>query len=273
MDYDFSHWKELPRISCWCCVFGREELLEEAVYSFLMQDYPGEKELVILNDYEEQNLVFEHPEVRIYNVKERYPTLATKMSDLLDMCKYEYLAPWAPDDICMPRRLSKSVERMHKGGPLLHLGADEKNMQYYAPGGWTIVWYENDNIRWQYTRSYDHGATLYSRKAFNEGKHYDLDERRCLGSQIEEKMKMLGYWSFDMDIEPGETFYLYRRFPDIPKWYNLHKAGKDSNLQIAHKHYEQFATTGDFEIKPHWEIDYSLLLNEHIGLMPNALVP
>ena len=246
--------------------------MQETVYSFLQQDYPGKKELVILNDYEKQDLVFDHPEVRIYNVKKRYPTLAAKMYDLLELCEYDYLAPWAPDDICMGWRLSKSVERMHKAGPLLHLGTDEKNMQYYAPGGWTVARYENGNITWEYRKSYDHGATLYSRKAFDEGKHYDLDGTRCLGSQIEEKMQILGYWSFDRDIEPNEAFYLYRRFPDIPKWYNLHKAGNGSDIQKAQKHYEQFAATGDFEINPHWKLDYKLFFNTHKGTVcPGAL--
>jgi len=68
LEYDFSHWKELPRISCWCPTFAREELLEEAIYSFLIQDYLGEKELVILNDYEKQELVFDYPEIRIFNI-------------------------------------------------------------------------------------------------------------------------------------------------------------------------------------------------------------
>jgi hypothetical protein len=31
----------------------------------LIQDYPGKKELVILNDNPEQTLVFDHPEVVI----------------------------------------------------------------------------------------------------------------------------------------------------------------------------------------------------------------
>ena len=216
-------------------------------------------------------MVFEHPEVRIYNVKKRYPTLAAKMHDLLDMCRYDYLAPWAPDDICMKWRLSKSVERMHKGGPLLHLGTDFKNMQYYAPGGWIVSRYEDNHIMWQYSRTYDHGATLYSREAFNQGKNYDLDGTRCLGSQIEDKIKTIGYWSFDRDMEPSEAFYLYRRFPDIPKWYNVHKAGNGPNIQQAQKHYEQFAAIGDFEIKPHWELDYSLFFNTHKGtICPGA---
>jgi len=38
------------KVSCQCITYDRVELLEEAIESFLRQDYKGEKELVILND-------------------------------------------------------------------------------------------------------------------------------------------------------------------------------------------------------------------------------
>ena len=51
--YDFSHWNTLPKVSCQCITYGRPHLLNEAVEAFLRQDYPGESELVILNDHTE----------------------------------------------------------------------------------------------------------------------------------------------------------------------------------------------------------------------------
>ena len=42
-----------PAVSCICPTYGRPELLEEAIYCFLLQDYPGPKELIVLNDYAE----------------------------------------------------------------------------------------------------------------------------------------------------------------------------------------------------------------------------
>jgi hypothetical protein len=50
-----------PPVSCICLTFGRAHLLEESVYSFLRQDYSGVKELIILNDYNQQILTFDHP--------------------------------------------------------------------------------------------------------------------------------------------------------------------------------------------------------------------
>ena len=37
----------LPKVSCICPTFARVYLLEEAIESFLRQDYKGEKELII----------------------------------------------------------------------------------------------------------------------------------------------------------------------------------------------------------------------------------
>ena len=33
-----------PKVSCYCATYGRTKLLEEAIHSFLLQDYEGEKE-------------------------------------------------------------------------------------------------------------------------------------------------------------------------------------------------------------------------------------
>lgn len=55
-------------LSCKMISYGRVEYLEESLQSFLNQDYDGEKELVIVNDYPEQKLIFDHPDVRIFNL-------------------------------------------------------------------------------------------------------------------------------------------------------------------------------------------------------------
>jgi GT2 family glycosyltransferase len=52
--------KEKLPISYMCLTYGRPKVLEEAIESFLRQDYKGEKELVVLNDFADQTLVFDH---------------------------------------------------------------------------------------------------------------------------------------------------------------------------------------------------------------------
>lgn len=266
MEYNFTIWDRLPRISCCCMAFAREDLIHEAVQSYLLQDYSGETELVILNDYEEQDFVFNHQNVRIYNRKQRYPALAAKYADLIDLCKYEYIAPWPLDDISLPWRLSVSVERMNKAGPLLHLADDRKNFQYYGPGHWIVAKYNNGSVSHKIVDSFDHGATLYSRQAYEEGKHYDLKSSQCLGSQMDHKFRILGYWSFDRDMPIDNTFFIYRRFLDDKKFYPHALAAKAAgtngiNLKKAQEHYVKYARKGEIEINPHWKLDYDAFLS------------
>ncbi len=58
-------------ISAKCITHGRVHLLEEALNSFLLQDDPEDTELVIVNDYSHQRLIFDHPRVKIYNLYRR----------------------------------------------------------------------------------------------------------------------------------------------------------------------------------------------------------
>ena len=70
----------LPAVSCICLTYGRPAILAEAIESFLQQDYQGRKELIVLNDYVDQILTFDHPEVRVINVPKRFRTVGEKMN-------------------------------------------------------------------------------------------------------------------------------------------------------------------------------------------------
>jgi hypothetical protein len=65
-------------ISCKCITYGRVDLLEESLYSFLNQNYDGDSEMLIVNDYPEQKLYFDHPKVRIINLDKTFETIGEK---------------------------------------------------------------------------------------------------------------------------------------------------------------------------------------------------
>ena len=52
--------------------YGRVSFLEECLQSFLQQEYSGDSEMVIINDYPLQKLIFDHPKVRIFNLDETF---------------------------------------------------------------------------------------------------------------------------------------------------------------------------------------------------------
>lgn len=105
-----------PGISCFCSTYGRpKKIIENSIKCFLEQDYDGPKELVILNDFIDQNLIFDHPDVRIINYHERIKPLGKKFNMNVDFCKYDILAVWEDDDVFLRNRLSYSFENMKNG--------------------------------------------------------------------------------------------------------------------------------------------------------------
>lgn len=96
-------------ISAQCITYNRPELLEEAIESFLRQDYDGEMEMVILNDSVHQ-LEFNHPEVHIWNVPKRFRTIGEKRNACVSLCAGEVIFPWDDDDISLPWRISLSLK-------------------------------------------------------------------------------------------------------------------------------------------------------------------
>ncbi len=97
--------------SCICLTYARPDVLEEAIYSFLQQDYSGPKELVILNDYDQQILEFDHPEVRVINLPKRLHTVGEKRNMAVALAAHDLLFVWDDDDIYLPHRLSFLLER------------------------------------------------------------------------------------------------------------------------------------------------------------------
>lgn len=93
-------------ISVLTLTYQRHYLLEEAMESFLRQDFSGKSEMVIINDSPKVEYVFEHPKIRIINLKERFPSVGLKLKFGLSQCKYDYIYRLDDDDLLAPRALS-----------------------------------------------------------------------------------------------------------------------------------------------------------------------
>lgn len=103
-----------PKVSCICPTFCRAYLLEEAIESFHRQDYPGEKELIVCNDFIHQKLVYSHPDVRIINLPERCPNLGNKRNIAYSYGRGDVFLTWGDDDIHLPKRISRMVKAMQE---------------------------------------------------------------------------------------------------------------------------------------------------------------
>jgi len=84
-------------ISVLTLTYKRHHLLEEAIESFLQQKKGGE--MVIINDNPEVDYVFDHPDVKIINHKERFPSISAKIEWGYKQCKHNYIYRLDDDDL------------------------------------------------------------------------------------------------------------------------------------------------------------------------------
>lgn len=110
----------MKSISCKCITYGRIDTLEEALYSFITQEYDGESELIIVNDYPLQKLIFDHPKVKIFNLDYTFDTIGEKENFAVSQCTHDIIAVWDDDDIAMPNHLSNIDKYFVDDSDLLH---------------------------------------------------------------------------------------------------------------------------------------------------------
>ena len=108
-------------ISLKCVTYGRVEFLEEQIQSFLQQDYPKDScELVIVNDYPLQHLVYDHPQVRIFNLDKTFDTIGAKENFAMQQCKGDIIVQYDDDDIALPNHLQNIHKYFTSDSDLLH---------------------------------------------------------------------------------------------------------------------------------------------------------
>ena len=225
-------------VSCICPTFARPHLLEEAIESFLRQDYTGPKELIILNDLDLQTLHIRHPEILCVNVKKRFRTLGEKYNAAFALASYDVYFPWDDDDIHLPQRISFSLERLGDG-------------EFYQP---RLAYYKVDSmIRAGCHASSSSGCwrrSLFLRiggfSAMDTGLDQDFDRKAGVQSS---------------PIEPHEAT-LYYRWGETrtyhASWWLEGASGRAGDFARQAIEAGQMPA-GFIELKPHWREDYVAL--------------
>ena len=182
---------QYPKVSCACVTYGRTDLLNESVYSFLIQDYPGEKELTILNDLAELEISGSFKDVVIYNEEKRYESLGEKRNACVEKCTGDIICVWDDDDIFLPNRISSSALLM-------------RNRPYVLPN--KHVYYSDEEMR---LVSYGVKAqALFYKSLWKEMGGYPALNRRE-DSSFENTIRTNGKFNL-IEIDSKDVSYIYR---------------------------------------------------------------
>jgi glycosyltransferase involved in cell wall biosynthesis len=245
----------LPFISCKCITYGRVDTLEEALYSFLIQDYPSDKcELVIVNDYPKQKLVYDHPQVTIYNLDETFPLIGEKENYAIERCSGELIAVWDDDDVAMSNHLSNIAKHWKKDTNIIHW---ETGVFYNEPSITAIRGIGNSGIVY----SKDVWERIGKSPLENAGGDMTLVNRiHTLGGVVNAKLP---------DHE-ASWFYMWGG-----RGYHQSGQGTDDGtrpniIQRHSQHIEELRLqgkipTGEIKLNPKWNKNYAKMLKDYVS--------
>ncbi len=228
-------------VSCLCPTFPRGQttiaLLEEAIESWLRQDYPRNKsELIVLNDCPQQILLCDAPGVMVVNLSRRFNSLGEKYNAMVGLAKGSLLCPWEDDDISLPWRISLSVKKL--------MG---QHADYYTPKRY---WYHDGQLHHKHAMGVGHSCSIFSRKAWLKVGGY----RPISGAQ---DMQMDNDLARAVKMAGGPALPLHQWYY-IMRWHtgSHHLSGRiDSDTFYKEVGDEPIANT-EITLLPHWATDY-----------------
>jgi len=245
--------RSYPAVSCICLTYGRPELLEEAVHSFLLQEYPGEKELIVLNDFDQQLLIFEHPDVHIVNVPRRFRTLGEKYNAAVALAAHDLLFVWEDDDIYLPHRLAFSVERL------------DPQRGFFKP---ERAWFWNDGQLSGPEANVFHSGSCWSRELFTSVRGYAAMDNGY-DQEIEARFELARPGSTaPYDIRPEEIYYVYRW--GGTRSYHVSGFGETEYNRAVAEFVAELVRLGQLQVgeitlAPRWRADYVALVREYLA--------
>ncbi len=242
----------LPFVSCVCVTFARPELLAEAIECFLRQNYQGQKELVILNDFDEQTIVFDHPEVHVFNISRKFCSLGEKRNAATALARGEVIFPWDDDDIYLPFRLTQSANQLAA-----------LNRPYYKPK--TAFYWNSGTINELSANSF-HAQSCYTKQLFDDIGGYPPIGA---GEDIAFDTKVHQLLAHDISTpEPIERNYYIYRWGGTDS-YHLSALDQSSGEKDVYIQYKAAAKlklvkTGEIGIESQWHQDYVELVENFI---------
>lgn len=247
--------------SCLCPTYRRPYLLEEAVESFLRQDYDGPAELLIGNDGPPM-LAPGSPDNRrvvMVNFPRRFNSLGEKYAALAGLAIHPILAIWEDDDIQLPWRLRVTERRM-------------RTQDVYRTD---LAFFWNDGRITAWSHNLHFSSLSFRRSLLLRTTGWGF---RCAGTDqhITPKLEdaaMISGQDVSSACTPEEAYYVYRWAGVTPEHLSgiPVPAGSDADVAQREKHgwdmAQQLADTFSpitakdvhpgHMLQPHWVVDYT----------------
>jgi hypothetical protein len=237
---------KLPSIVCRTATFGRGPLLNEAVGSFLRQDYPGPKRMFILNDCPGVEYWCDHPDIHVENSPTRFPTLGDKFNHLLGSFECDIVVNWPDDDIMLPHAISTVVESI-------------QDRDVFAGVGF---WYMESGEIKKFDRLHCAGVLAFRHKLWRElGGYASMNS----GEDKEFLARIRNHVDVEFSqLSPDQAYFIYRWATGFG-----HLSGYDHSSTDGYAEYGETvmgrSVPGQYEIRPTWKCDYQEMVKEFLN--------
>jgi len=240
------------KVSVCTLTYGRNQLLNEAVESFLRQDFL-DSEMVVFNTLESQQLVSNNPRVRVVNYKPRPVTLGITRNLAIQHCRGQFILNLDDDDIIRPHYIGWLVS---------HIGDSDCVKQM---GRFNLTKGRVDGVNGQATNSF-----MFSKMAWALSGGYpdnmDSGEDRLFVKALKEKVRFS-----QVECPKSEYGFLYGWGQGCYHVSALgeNQTGRPSALSRSRQFVQRTnPPKGRVAIRPAWNRDYEKLVQEWLKKNP-----
>ena len=244
------------KFSIICPTYKRINLLEESLYSVLNQSFKN-YELIIINDNPLQKIYFNHPQVRIINLDNKFKSIGQKRNFGTENSRGDLIIQLDDDDFFLPDYLGNIAEAI-KDCDLLSI---QKPILYF------------DNKRIILPPRPFTNTFVYKRATIGnlfKYEHINFDEltpfyHKAITSYI-------GKSRF-MQLKSNQNGYVYRQLPNDKRKYSLVRIGGKSLEEQDRMLCDINDYVGNIQLFPKWAYNYTDIIKNNIIEEKNEINP
>lgn len=233
-----------------CLTYKRFKLLEEAIYSVLQQTHK-EWELLVINDNPLQTLHYDHHQIRIFNLKEKFNTIGEKRNFGLRNANGDLIIQLDDDDLFLPDYLENLNAAIGDSDWIFA----QKPILYYDSTDATILSPVPQFNTFVYRRSAVVGKVEYQATNY--------DELTPFFDFVTKRLKSKGLYK---QLKQDQYGYVYRQDMNGDRKYCMSKFVSETIDQQNEFLVGLGDTTGDITLVPHWRKHYPTIIKNNLKI-------